>query len=89
MHKNPTKEVATIGTKMVKSFEKKLIIKKAEANNTVGLINWVTKVLYFKSLKPCVAWAEIKVKELNGIVKEKTMIACFSNIFPLKIVKAT
>ena len=65
MHKNPTKEVATIGTKMVKSFEKKLIIKKAEANNTVGLINWVTKVLYFKSLKPWVAWAEIKVKVLK------------------------
>ena len=39
MHKNPTKEVATIGTKMVKSFEKKWIMKKAEANNTVGLIN--------------------------------------------------
>ena len=89
MHKNPTKEVATIGTKMVKSLEKKCITKKAEANNTVGLINWVTKVLYFKSLKPWVAWAEIKVKQLNGIVKEKIMIACFNNMLPLKIVNAT
>ena len=29
------------------------------------------------------------VPKLNGIVKEKTMIACFNNILPLKIVKAT
>ena len=41
---------------------------------TVGLINWVTNILYFSLLKPCVAKAATDVSALKGIAILKIII---------------
>ena len=71
----PAKACGSIRTD---SFDKNQYERTIPPNKIVGFTNWVANTVYFISLNPWVANAEIKRNTLNGMVNANTISTVFN-----------
>tara|TARA_B100000965_G_scaffold78902_3_gene62803 strand:+ start:9117 stop:9644 length:528 start_codon:yes stop_codon:yes gene_type:complete len=83
INKKPIVADNKVGIKIETSDPKIINENINPTNKTKGLTSWLTKILYLRILKACVACEAIKVITVNGKLKQKTLMTVTKNFSSL------